>query len=111
MKINIWKYIHYVLTGYFWGRTIGVMYQCIGGTESWKWCALYASVSALSTILDIIEIKAVEKKWFDDEEEIFKKYSPTLFCLNDSVKVSNEDRIRSKQSLEKLFPEKSSFEL
>ena len=44
-------------------------------------------------------------------EEIFKKYSPTLFCLNDSVKVSNEDRIRSKQFLEKLFPEKSSFEL
>jgi hypothetical protein len=69
MKINISKYIHYLLTGYFWGRTIGITYQCIAGTESWKWCALYASVSALSTILDIIEIKAVEKKWFDTEEE------------------------------------------
>ena len=40
----------------------------------------------------------------------FKKYHPVLFCINDTDKVTNEDRLKLKPFLEKLFPEKSSFE-
>ena len=69
MRINISKYIHYLLTGYFWGRTVSIMFECIEGVESWKWCVFHAFVSVLFTAFDIIEIKAIEKKWFDTEEE------------------------------------------
>jgi len=38
------------------------------------------------------------------------KYDPDLFCLNDSQRVSDADRIAIKPFLEELFPEKSTFE-
>lgn len=38
------------------------------------------------------------------------KYQPDLFCLNDSQRVKDEDREKIKPFLEKLFPEKASFE-
>lgn len=69
MKIGIWKYVNYLLTGYMWGRTISIMHQCVDGTESWGWFALYAFFSVFFTTMDIIEIRATEKKWFDTEEE------------------------------------------
>lgn len=43
-------------------------------------------------------------------EEELNKYSPALFCINDDITVTDEDRQRGKQLLEKIFPNKSSFE-
>ncbi|MDR0864755.1 MAG: Stealth CR1 domain-containing protein [Candidatus Symbiothrix sp.] len=37
-------------------------------------------------------------------------YHPKLMCVNDSQRVSDEDRKRMKLFLEQLFPQKSSFE-
>lgn len=39
-----------------------------------------------------------------------RKYSPYLFCLNDSHRATDEDRDRVVPFLEGLFPDKSSFE-
>lgn len=39
------------------------------------------------------------------------KYNPDLFCLNDGQRVKDEDREKIKPFLEKVFPEKASFEL
>lgn len=38
------------------------------------------------------------------------KYTPSLFCLNDSHHATDEDRSRVEPFLKRLFPEKSSFE-
>lgn len=43
-------------------------------------------------------------------EEEFNKYAPALFCINDDTNVTEEDRKNGKLFLEKLFPNKSSFE-
>ncbi len=40
----------------------------------------------------------------------FEKYQPTFFCVNDSQYAQDSDRVRVKEFLEKLFPEKSRFE-
>ncbi|MFV0521983.1 MAG: stealth family protein [Mangrovibacterium sp.] len=40
----------------------------------------------------------------------FEKFNPTLFCMNDSEYANDDDRMKSKAFLEKLFPEKSEFE-
>ncbi len=39
-----------------------------------------------------------------------KKYNPTLFCLNDTESATDEDRKKIAPFLERLFPEKSTFE-
>lgn len=41
---------------------------------------------------------------------VMEKYDPTLFCLNDDARMSDEDRLRIRRFLETLFPDKSSFE-
>lgn len=38
------------------------------------------------------------------------KSKANLFCLNDGEKATDEDRRRTKEILNKLFPKKSSFE-
>lgn len=43
--------------------------------------------------------------------EMLNKYSPSLFCLNDTEHATDADRARIRPFLEALFPEKSSFEL
>ena len=43
-------------------------------------------------------------------ESIMEKYDPSLFCLNDDVRMTDEDRIRVRTFLNARFPEKSSFE-
>jgi hypothetical protein len=40
----------------------------------------------------------------------FRRYSPALFCLNDSQRATDEDRTRIRPFLEELFPEPSAFE-
>lgn len=40
----------------------------------------------------------------------YLKFSPSLFCLNDNPRVSEQDRVRIKPFLDGLFPDKSSFE-
>lgn len=40
----------------------------------------------------------------------FLRYKPKLLCLNDGQRVTDNDREKIKPFLEKLFPEKSSFE-
>ncbi|MBQ4646303.1 MAG: Stealth CR1 domain-containing protein [Candidatus Gastranaerophilales bacterium] len=39
-----------------------------------------------------------------------KKYKPKLFCINDDELTTDNDRMRVKEILEELFPEKSEFE-
>ena len=46
----------------------------------------------------------------DDFMKKLLSRKPKLFCLNDSQRVSDEDRKRIKPFLEELFPEKSTFE-
>ena len=38
-------------------------------------------------------------------------FQPKLFCLNDCLNTTDDDRARIKPFLEKLFPEKSAFEI
>ena len=45
-----------------------------------------------------------------DLEAVMEKYDPSLFCLNDDARMTDEDRLRVRQFLGKLFLEKSSFE-
>ncbi len=39
-----------------------------------------------------------------------RRYNPTLFCLNDTQRAIDDDRMRVKPFLEALFPEPSAFE-
>lgn len=41
----------------------------------------------------------------------FKRYNPTLFCLNDCEETTNEQRKRNRLILEKIYPKKSEFEI
>lgn len=43
--------------------------------------------------------------------KIMNRFNPKLFCINDTESVENNDRDNLKDLLEKLFPEKSSFEI
>lgn len=45
-----------------------------------------------------------------DHDKNFKKHDPTLFCINDNEKSTTSDRIRARDFLDKMFPDKSSFE-
>lgn len=45
-----------------------------------------------------------------DLESVIEKYAPSLFCLNDDARMTDEDRLRVRAFLEKRFPEKSAFE-
>lgn len=49
---------------------------------------------------------AYKSNWY----KRFKKYNPTLFCLNDCERTTDENREHNKLMLEKIFPIKSSFE-
>lgn len=42
--------------------------------------------------------------------EALEKYHPVLFCMNDSERATDSDRVKEKAYLEKLFPNKSRFE-
>lgn len=44
-------------------------------------------------------------------ERMYRHYSPALFCLNDNERVTPEERNLSRDFLERLFPERSRFEL
>lgn len=44
-------------------------------------------------------------------EKRMKRYNPKLFCINDGDGVTDEERANVALFLEKLFPEKSSFEI
>jgi hypothetical protein len=39
-----------------------------------------------------------------------RKYNPTILCLNDTEHATDSQRQQMKALLERLFPEKSSFE-
>lgn len=45
-----------------------------------------------------------------DIASVLEKYRPQLFCLNDDERATVSDRMRTRQFLDRLFPEKSSFE-
>jgi len=45
-----------------------------------------------------------------DFMNLILKYKPSLFCLNDTEKATDDDRARIRPFLEALFPKKSSFE-
>lgn len=45
-----------------------------------------------------------------DIESVMEKYDPSLFCLNDDARMTDEDRARVREFLKKRFPGKSSFE-
>ena len=40
----------------------------------------------------------------------FRKYNPKFFCMNDSERAEDSDRLRSTVFLEDRFPKKSAFE-
>lgn len=46
----------------------------------------------------------------EDFMERLKRYRPSLFCLNDGQRVTDDDRKRIRPFLETLFPERSAFE-
>lgn len=41
----------------------------------------------------------------------FKKYNPTLFCINDCEETTDEQRKNNRLILEKIYPKKSEFEI
>lgn len=58
--------------------------------------------------------KGLDSVMFDLKKsklDIIIKKHPYLFCLNDSLKTSSEDRLAMKEFLENKFPNQSSFEI
>lgn len=53
-----------------------------------------------------IRINAYKRNY----RNFLNKYNPDLFCLNDSQRVKEEDRLKIKPFLEEIYPDKSSFE-
>ena len=47
----------------------------------------------------------------ENYERVFIRNNPTLFCMNDGGNTTDLDRKRAKDFLNKLFPEKSKFEV
>lgn len=45
------------------------------------------------------------------KEQKLKKYKPKLFCINDTEETKDENRKETREFLEKMFPEKSGFEV
>lgn len=43
-------------------------------------------------------------------DEVLEKYAPSLFCLNDDARITDDDRRRMREFLSVRFPERSSFE-
>lgn len=43
-------------------------------------------------------------------QRIINRYNPMLFCLNDNEQATDADRLRTREFLERMFPEKSEFE-
>ena len=56
-------------------------------------------------------IKYVEINDIGKLPDILKKYKCSMFCLNDTEDTLEENRKKVKNVLEKLFPEKSQFEI
>jgi hypothetical protein len=58
---------------------------------------------------------AADSRWLklhlNDYYKEFNKYSPLMFCMNDSSSTTEEQRRRMIEFLEYKFPDKSSFEL
>ena len=58
---------------------------------------------------------AADSRWIKlhlkDYYKEFDKYSPLMFCMNDSASTTEEQRRRMIEFLEYKFPEKSNFEL
>lgn len=69
MKINRWQYMHYLWTGYMWGRFFSILYSLIDSPENWPLLLFYAYFIIFYTTFDITEIRTTEKKWFDTKEE------------------------------------------
>lgn len=46
-----------------------------------------------------------------DIQGVLNRYNPMLFCLNDDERASETDRLRARAFLERMFPDKSSFEI
>ncbi len=44
------------------------------------------------------------------KEQKLKKFKPELFCINDTENTSDSDRIKTKDFLEAMYPDKSGFE-
>ena len=57
------------------------------------------------TNLDSIQIPLSEKKFY-----MLDKYRPALFCINDSIKSTDVDRLALRSFLERKFPLPSKFE-
>ena len=86
-------------------RSIFGYYSIVKSAATYKvvgnlWAKLFNN-SGLDSIL--IELKKNKLK-------LIEQYNPCLFCLNDSLKTTDEDRFAMKEYLKNKFPEKSSFE-
>lgn len=46
-----------------------------------------------------------------DVQRIINRYNPMLFCLNDNEQATEADRLRAREFLERMYPEKSEFEI
>lgn len=65
-----------------------------------KFCAYLKSCGIDSMVIELKESKL----------KLIDKYKPCLFCLNDSLKTNNDDRLAMRAFLEKKFSKPSSFE-
>lgn len=45
-----------------------------------------------------------------DFQRVMDRYNPTLFCINDNEKANEASRLRAREFLMRMFPDKSSFE-
>jgi len=46
----------------------------------------------------------------DEAKNMLNKFNPKLFCINDNEESGNSERLKLKNLLEEIFPNKSSFE-
>ena len=55
-------------------------------------------------------LRVASPAYTPDLEAVMEKYDPSLFCLNDDARMTDEDRLRVRHILGEVVSEKSSFE-
>lgn len=99
-----------------WHRSLILYYALAAGRASLRKVSRHNKTSGLGeNLLSIVGRRCGSDSrcipvGTPDLQGIIDKYAPSLFCLNDDVGRTEEDRMHIHRFLEELFPEKSAFE-
>lgn len=98
-------------------RVVALYYAIANGVAEVKLMGRYNKrMSLLDKIRDSLrgiyhyDTRCINIEEMTDFQGVMARYNPTLFCVNDNEKASDPSRLRARDFLEHMFPDKSSFE-